>query len=456
MSRIPLALRLTLVFTLVIAAVLAGAGWLVYSRVASDLSGQLDQELRSRAQDVSALVRRHGSLATTRGRLVEQGESFAELIGPDGQVVGATRPIGRQRLVTGAELAVARRGPVFVNRSSVPGLDEPARLLAVPIASEHSVLVVGATRENRAETLNSLRDAFFVGGPLALLLAALAGYGLARAALRPIEAMRRRAAAISASSLDERLPLPPARDEVRRLGETLNAMLARIEDGLARERRFVADASHELRTPLALLKAELELALRRPRTEAELAAAVRSAAAEADRLARLADDLLVLARSDQGRLALQLSPVSARDVLTTVADRFSPAAPDGRRALEVDASRALTVVADRPLLEQALGNLVANALCYAPGTIRLTAGERNGDVELHVVDSGGGFPPDFLPRAFDRFSRADGSRSGDGAGLGLAIVSAIAVAHGGQASAANRANGGADVWLLIPGAERVG
>src|SRR5215470_18184044 len=129
MSRIPLALRLTLVFTLVIAAVLAGAGWLVYSRVASDLSGQLDQELRSRAQDVSALVRRHGSLATTRGRLVEQGESFAELIGPDGQVVGATRPIGRQRLVTGAELAVARRGPVFVNRSSVPGLDEPARLL---------------------------------------------------------------------------------------------------------------------------------------------------------------------------------------------------------------------------------------------------------------------------------------------------------------------------------------
>src|SRR5215471_7076058 len=129
MSRVPLALRLTLVFTLVIAAVLAGAGWLVYARVASDLSGQLDQELRSRAQDVSALVRRHGSLATTRGPLVEQGESFAELI-------------GRQRLLTAAELPRARSGPVFVDRSSVPGLDEPARLLAVPIASEHSVLVV--------------------------------------------------------------------------------------------------------------------------------------------------------------------------------------------------------------------------------------------------------------------------------------------------------------------------
>ena len=142
-----------------------------------------------------------------------------------------------------------------------------------------------------------------IGGPVALLLASLAGYVLAGAALRPIEAMRRRAQEISTASLDERLPVPAARDEVARLGETLNAMLARIEDGLARERRFVADASHELRTPLALLKTELELALRRARSPEELQAAIESAAGETDRLARMADDLLLLARSDQGQLA---------------------------------------------------------------------------------------------------------------------------------------------------------
>ena len=128
------------------------------------------------------------------------------------------------------------------------------------------MLVVGGTRENRAETLGTLRRGFFIGGPVALLLAALGGYLVAGAALRPMEEMRRRAQEISTSSLDERLPVPATGDEVARLGETLNRMLERIEEGLARERRFVSDASHELRTPLALLKTELELALREGRS----------------------------------------------------------------------------------------------------------------------------------------------------------------------------------------------
>ena len=264
MRRLPLRIRLALVFAVAMALVLSGAGWFAYERVASDLSGALDQQLRGRAQDLSALIRRGGSLRTTGGPLVEQGESFAELVSADGRVLDATAPIGRRALLTEAELIRARRGPVFVNRSSAPGLDEPARLLAVPL--DRNVLVAGATRENRAEILRSLRTAFLIGGPLALVLASLGGYVLAGAALRPIEAMRRRAAEISSSSLDERLPVPGARDEVSRLGETLNEMLSRLEEGLARERRFVSDASHQLRTPLALLKTELELALRRARS----------------------------------------------------------------------------------------------------------------------------------------------------------------------------------------------
>jgi signal transduction histidine kinase len=298
--------------------------------------------------------------------------------------------------------------------------------------------------------LDSLRSAFLIGGPLALLFASFGGYLLSGAALGPIEAMRRRAAEISGSSLDERLPVPETEDEVARLGTTLNEMLERIEDGLLRERRFVADASHELRTPLSLLKMELELALRKDRGPDELEGAIRSAAGEADRLGRIADDLLLLARSEQGRLPLRLEPTDVGDVLQTVAARFASQAEAERRTLYVEAGDAQVVVADRLRLEQALGNMLDNAFRYGRGGIAVTAAASNGSVELHVTDQGSGFQPGFIERAFERFSRADEVRGAPGSGLGLAIVERIARAHDGSAHAANAAAGGADVWISIP------
>jgi signal transduction histidine kinase len=442
-SRLPIRLRLTLVFAVAMVLVLAAAGWFVYARVASDLNRALDEQLRARAQDLSALVRRGGSLGTTGGPFIEPGESFAELIAADGRVLDATEPIGHQSLISRAELAGARREAVFVNRSSVPGLDEPARMLAVPL--DGRVLIVGATRENRAEILRSLLAAFLIGAPLALLLASLAGYALAGAALRPIEAMRKRAAEISTSSLAERLPVPSAQDEVSRLGTTLNEMLARLEDGIARERRFVADASHELRTPLALLKTELELALRRARSREELENAVRSAAESTERLSRIAEDLLLLARAEQGRLPLDAAPTDVTDVMATVAERFRSRAESEGRRVSVDADDALVISADRVRLEQALSNIVDNAFRHGRGQITLTAHARSGAAELHVLDEGTGFPPGFVDRAFERFSRADEGRAGDGSGLGLAIVATIARAHRGAARATNREGGGADI-----------
>jgi heavy metal sensor kinase len=443
MSRLPIRLRLTLVFTLAMAVVLAGAGWFLYLRLGSDLAAGIDQSLRSRAQDVGALVRDGGSLRGAASPLVERGESFAELLGPEGRVLDSSGSLGGARLLSAAELARTGAGPLFLNRPSVPGLNEPARLLAV--RARRGVLVVGATRENRAETLHSLRSAFFIGGPVALLLTALGGYFLAGAALRPMEAMRRRAEEISTSSLDERLPVPAAGDEVARLGRTLNEMLARIEDGLARERRFVSDASHELRTPLALLKTELELALRAGRSPEELRAAIESAAAETDRLARIVDDLLLLARSEQGQLQLKREPLDVEELLRTVAARF---ARNGE--FTVEGNDAPPVNADRLRLEQAVGNLVDNALRHGGRGVVLRAARENGTLELHVVDDGAGFPPAFIGRAFERFSRADESRAGDGSGLGLSIVDTVAQAHGGSAHAANREHGGADVWISLP------
>jgi two-component system OmpR family sensor kinase len=451
MSRLPLRIRLALVFAVATALVLSLAGWFVYQRVGSDLSHNLDQALRGRAQDLSALVKRGGSLAATNGALVEQGEAFAELLTPQGRVLDATAPIGGKALLTPPELARARREAVFLSRSSVPGLDEGARILAVPIArsSRRLVLVAGSTSGNRAETLASLRKAFLIGGPIALLLTSLAGYLLAGAALRPIEAMRRRAAEISSSSLDERLPVPQARDEVARLGETLNEMLTRIEDGLARERRFVADASHELRTPLSLLKTELELALRRARSAEELEVTIRAAADSTDRLARLADDLLLLARAEQGSVPLKPERIDLVDALDSVARSFGARAESEQRQVVVAGDDALVVSADRLRLEQALSNMVDNAFRHGGGRITLATRMTDGAAELHVLDEGTGFPTAFLERAFERFSRAEG-RSGDGSGLGLAIVETIARAHRGEAHAANRVEGGADVWISVP------
>jgi heavy metal sensor kinase len=454
LTRVPIRLRIAAAFAVSMAAVLALTGLFLYARLDSHLTTALDHNLLVRAQDVAALVDRPGATLATdaRGRFVERGESYAELVTPAGRVVDATSALGRTNLLTRSELERARRESIYANRSSVPGLDEPSRLLATPIeqGGRRLVLVVGATRQDRVEALSSLRDELLIAGPIALVLATVAGYVLAGLSLRPVESMRRRAAAISAETPGERLPVPETGDELQRLGETLNEMLARLEAALEREREFVADAGHELRTPLALLRTELELALRHAESPQELREAVRRSSADVDRLGQLAEDLLLIARSDRGRLPLRLEPVPAADLLGSVAHRFEWRAEEAGRTLTADAADGVTVLADRMRLEQALGNLVDNALRHGGGAVRLSVASSNGIVELHVRDEGGGFPPEFLGQAFERFARADPARTQGGAGLGLSIVRAIAEAHGGSAHASNRDQGGADVWVAVP------
>jgi two-component system OmpR family sensor kinase len=441
MSRVPIRIRLTLFFALAMAIVLAAVGAFVYARVASDLDRTFDKDLRTRVQALSALVQHGGTVRQTGST-----DTFAQLVASDGSVVDATSRLGGTTLLSSSEIAKAANEPAFFDSSRIPGQDESGRMLAVPLKGR--VLVVGATLEHRNDTLTSLKAAFLVGGPVALFLMSIGGYLLAGAALRPIEAMRRRASEISTSSLDERLPVPAADDEVARLGTTLNSMLARIEDGLARERRFVADASHELRTPLATLRAELELALRRSRTTQEFEASIRSAAAETDRLGRIADDLLILARADQGTLRLRPEPTDLVDLLDAVRGRFDARAELEGRSVTVDADEAPVAKIDRLRLEQALGNLVDNAFRHGRGPITLTAERENGIVEMHVLDHGPGFPPEFREHAFKPFSRA--APSGEGSGLGLAIVETIVRAHEGSVGAGLGRDGGADVWIRLP------
>jgi two-component system, OmpR family, sensor kinase len=444
----------TLVFAAVMALVLGATGVFVYLRFSSELDATINAGLRSRASDVAALVKQ-GDPGLRKGNqtLVGEGESFAEVLNAGGDVTDASRSVGGKALLTPGELRRALRGPVYVDRGSGPGLQDESRLLAVPVDAKGGrqvVVVVGTSIKPRNESLTDLAQLLLVGGPFALILASLAAYGVAVAALKPVEAMRSRAAEISAAEPDQRLPVPPTDDEVARLGKTLNEMLERLGEALEHERAFVADASHELRTPLAILRTELELALAAGRSPEELRAALVSAAEETDRLTQLSEDLLTIAQTERGELPLRLERLELHDVLEGVGLRFSRRAEEGGREIEVSAPASLGIDADRLRLDQAVGSMVDNALRYGAGTIELAASATNDTVEIHVLDRGEGFPEEFLGRAFERFSRASASNRDGGSGLGLAIVQTVARAHGGEASVANRDEGGADACLALP------
>ena len=450
LTRLSIRIRLTVVFAGVMAIVLLALGAFVYERVGSSLNSSVNRDLDVRADDISALTHR---AATGDGRDFGGAEGVAQLLTPTGRVARATPDVGTRPLLTPAQVLAVHGGPLRFELSSLPGFGEGHwRVLARPVSDVPGaeIAVVAASLEPREEALDHLFVELLLGGAAALLLASAAGYGLAAAALRPVEAMSRKAAAISLRGDDKRLPVPPTGDEIAKLGERLNEMLARIEAAFAHERRFLADASHELQTPLAILRAELELALRRPRSREELEDVVRSAQEETNRLGKLAEDLLVVARSDQGALPVSVATVGADELLRGVAERFARRATEEGRTLSTETPAGLELVCDPVRIGQALANLIDNSLRYGGGSITLAAIPRGDMVELHVRDDGGGFPAAFLPRAFERFSRAGDARSSTGSGLGLAIVQAIAMAHGGSAAAANRGGGGSDVWLALP------
>jgi signal transduction histidine kinase len=304
-----------------------------------------------------------------------------------------------------------------------------------------------ARRRHRDEALRELLAQLAVAYGAVLVISGVVGYRVARAALDPVEEMRRRAASGSQDA-SVRLPVPDSDDEVSRLAQTLNELLERIQRGVAREHRLIADASHELRTPLGLMLMQIDLALSRERSPHETRLALERLRAETQRLARLANDLLLLARADEGQLIARLEAVDVRAAMLATRDRF-----DGRDAeISVNAPVETVVLADPDRLAQALDNLVDNAIRHGGGRLDLHAVTDDAEVVLHVCDDGPGFPAGLAGGAFDRFARGSSGRTGSSAGLGLAIVAAIAEALGGRSGAENRPGGGADVWLSVPAA----
>lgn len=448
MRRAGLRLRLVLVYT--------GAAVVLTGALAVAVVQGLDHSLRS-TLDATLAARATPYLQV----LAEAGP--VELPLPPAQVSDATRE----------GLAV-----VF-DPSGVAKYAQPAGAASIPVpaASGHSIVVfnrtangeklrlrtervtrpdgawtvlVGVDRETTEVAIDEVRDVLEYALPALLLFIALGTWALAGSALAPVERMRAEAGTLGAADVSGRLTLPESHDELHALAITFNDLLERLHLSLAQQRELVADAGHELRTPLAILCAELELADRPGRTPAELREAVGAARAEAARLASLAEDLLLLA-THEGRPAtrVDLSDLAA----AAVEARRGPADRAGIR-LELTASPACVTQGDPASLRRALDNLLGNALGHSPpgSTVEVGVDAHSDTVVLRVRDRGPGFPPDFLPHAFDRFRRADTARSSrTSAGLGLAIVAAIADNHGGMAAAANNEPGpGACVSITLP------
>jgi signal transduction histidine kinase len=439
MSRVPVRVRLTAAFAIAMVVVLVGAGLFVYYRLRSDLDETVTAGLVARADAVVAA----GS--PSAGAAGDGEEGFAQLLGRDGRVLDSAGGV-RGRGLGRAEMRRALAGRSVLVERKVRGVEGTTRVLA-KAGPGTKLVAVGQSLEDRDDTLGNLVRSFALGGPVAVVLASLLGYALAAAGLRPVEAMRRRAQDVSLSRADERLPLPAARDEIRRLGETLNEMLDRLGRSFERERRFVSDASHELRTPVAVIKTELEGALRAGGHDPRVREALVASVEECDHLAQLAEDLLIVARSSEGELPVQAEQLELREQLERVAARFADRAGQHGRTIRVDSGNGESVYADELRLGQALGNLVDNALRYGRGEITLRSRRIGRGLELEVSDQGEGFPPDFAERAFERFARGDRARTRDGTGLGLAIVRAIAEAHRGRAELVPGAAGAVRIWL---------
>ncbi len=453
----PIRTRLVVLVVAIVAALVAAGGVLVATSLQAGMRATLVDSLRRAALRADADLAGRGPAAPQAMRPVAVGDqNVVQVLAANGSVAYATPTAGRASLLSPAERAAASRGTVLVQRS-LPGWHDPHLLLAEhALGTAGLVLVVGRSLDELENATARLRLVLVVGGPLVVVAAGAGAWLLAGMALRPVERLRREAAAISQQQSGRRLAEPGTRDEVARLARTFNALLDRLHGVLDSQRRFVADASHELRTPVAAMRAELETARRPGRSHAELRRSLDVLARRVEQLVRMSEDLLLLARGDEGVLHLQAAEGPVEPAVARSLQALRPLADAGGVDLVLDADPGVVARVDGDRLQQVVDNLVANALAHAPqgSVVEVQVRRAPGGASIEVLDRGPGFPDELLPRVFDRFATACTARRGDrqAVGLGLAVVRTIAVAHGGTVAARNRRGGGASVVVTLPSA----
>jgi two-component system OmpR family sensor kinase len=438
--------RLTLVFTLGAAATLGLCLILLFVALDGQLAVSLDNDLRSRSTDLSDAVRADDVGVVGR-------DPMAQLYAADGTVLAGSPALGDRRLMSVDEVRGLDSDAIVTVASPIPPstgkvAPAPVRRLDQRVDAGR-VLSVGVSAAPLQDARQRLLVVLLVAAPVLLGALATGGWLVMRAALRPVDVLTREASELSSLEADRRLPDVPGDDEIARLARTLDSMLARLRLAFERERAFVDDASHELRSPIAVLRGEIELALGAAGDVEEVRRSLRAALGEAERLSRLAEDLLLLARERAGSLVLRSEPVDLLDLAAAEVDRLAPVL-----GLQIRVSGDPVVVPGDPeRLRQVLVNLVNNSAAAGARSVRVDVSRDGVSATLEVADDGPGFPQSLQDAVFERFVRGDRARTprGSGAGLGLSIVRAVVTAHGGVVDVRNgEPLGGAVVTAHLP------
>jgi signal transduction histidine kinase len=434
---------------LVVALALAAAATAFVVLLQRTLIATVQEAATAQASEVAGQLRREG-IDPVRTALQRVGRGqLVQVVDGRGRVVAASGREAAERTLTDvrAPEGVVRQ----VRTGSLPLLDDDDPYLVVVAGTRWQqapyTVVVATPIAAEQRSVRTALSLLVLGLPILLLLVGVTTLLLVGRALAPVERIRAQVAKIGASRVDERIPVPETGDEIARLAETMNDMLARLQEGQQRQRRFVADASHELRSPLTTLGASLEVAAADPSGAAwgDLSPLMM---AEVDRMRRLVQDLLLLATVDEHTMRLNLEDVDLDD-LVEEGERRLRARPE----LVVESHAVPTrVVGDRGRLARVVTNLTDNAAQHARRAVRVTLSGDNSGAVLVVEDDGPGVPVAERERVFERFVRLDDSRErrSGGSGLGLAIVREVVLAHGGTVELGDTGSGGCRVEVRLP------